>query len=204
MTEIQSEDEVQAADEPVLSRAEVAWAAGLSAAVFIGLWFVFPALASAFSALLFFAMALITLADLRHFIIPDVLSLPAIPAGLVANAMVIQGGHWQDGLLDGLTGAVAGAGAFYLMRWFYQRFRGGEGLGLGDVKLAGVAGAWLGAAALAPACLAATLAALAGVLIHALVRGTEGITAKMHIPFGSFIAPTIFAFWILRMMTIVP
>lgn len=173
----------------------------LSVALFAGLLALLPPTAAAFTACLFFAMALITLADFRHFIIPDVLSLPAIPIGLAANAMILKEGDWVSGLSDGLMGAVLGGGAFLLLRSLYFRLRGVEGLGLGDVKLAGVAGAWLGPAALAPACLVAALAALAAAL---LLSGRRKLHARLHLPFGSFIAPAIFLFWLMALAGLPP
>jgi leader peptidase (prepilin peptidase)/N-methyltransferase len=194
MAEIQPED-----DHPLLTGRMLAWAAGLSIPLFAMLALAIPPVAAAFTAYLFFTMALITLTDLRHFIVPDVLSLPAIPAGLLAQALVVRPDDWLAGVIDGLNGAAIGAGIFYLVRAAYFRLRGSEGLGLGDVKLAAVAGAWLGPAALAPACLAATLAALAGVLIMAVARGRKSLNPRMHVPFGSFIAPTVLAFWLGKM-----
>jgi leader peptidase (prepilin peptidase)/N-methyltransferase len=135
------------------------WLAILTLAAFAGLLSLVPPLPAAFTAYLFLTMALITLIDLRHFIIPDVLSLPAIAVGLLANIVLFPEGNRFAGLTHGLAGAVAGGGAFYLLRAVYFRLRGIEGLGLGDVKLAAVAGAWLGPAALPSACLLATLSA---------------------------------------------
>ncbi len=190
--------------EPVLGTKTIAWVAGLSLALLGGLLFLVPPVLAALSAYLFFTMALITLADLRHFIIPDVLSLPAIPIGLVASALVHPDGDWRAGVTSGLAGAAIGGGTFFLLRAAYFCIRGIEGLGLGDVKLAAAAGAWLGPAALAPACLMATLAAIAGVLIHAACSGHKRLQPRHHVPFGSFIAPTILAFWMGRILSPVP
>ena len=104
----------------------------------LGLLFVLPPSAAVATAYLAFTLGLITLSDARHFIIPDVLSLPAIPAGMVASVLVLHGGDWQSGLRESLFGIIAGGGTFYLLRWLYFRWRGVEGLGLGDVKLAAV------------------------------------------------------------------
>lgn len=180
-------------DAPLLESQTLAWAAGLSIVVLAGLWGFVPPLAAVFTAYLFFTMALITLTDLRHFIVPDVLSLPAVPVGLMANILVLHGGSWQAGLVDGVTGALIGGSVFLGLRLIYFRVRGTEGLGLGDVKLAVVAGAWLGPAPLASVCLVAALAALSAVLLQ---RGRHGLHARLHVPFGSFIAPTIFVFWL--------
>jgi leader peptidase (prepilin peptidase)/N-methyltransferase len=173
---------------------------GLSLAFFGALLFLVPPVTAALSAYLFFAMALITLVDLRHFIIPDLLSLPAIPIGIAANAMAGPDGGWLAGMTSGLAGAFIGGGAFYLLRAAYFMVRRIEGLGLGDVKLAAVAGAWLGPAALAPACLAATLSAIAGLLLHAAISGRHTLHPRRTVPFGSFIAPTILVFWVLRIL----
>jgi leader peptidase (prepilin peptidase)/N-methyltransferase len=190
MEETQSKGE-----EPLLGKRAIAWAAGLSLCLLGGLLFLVPPAVAVFGAYLFLSMTLITLADLRHFIIPDVLSLPAIPAGLMASAFLHPGGEWPAGFASGLGGALIGGGVFYLLRTAYFRLRGTEGLGLGDVKLAAVAGAWLGPAALAPACLVATLSALAAVLLHGVLKSSGEIDAHRHVPFGSFIAPTILVFW---------
>jgi leader peptidase (prepilin peptidase)/N-methyltransferase len=169
-----------------------------------GLLFLVPPVTAALSAYLFFTMALITLVDLRHFIIPDLLSLPAIPIGVAASAIVVTDGDWLAGVSSGLTGAIVGGGAFLLLRAVYFMVRRIEALGLGDVKLAAVAGAWLGPAALAPACLAATLSAIAALLFHAAISGRRALHPRRTIPFGSFIAPTILVFWLLRILSSSP
>lgn len=191
-------------DIPLPGGKAFAWAAAFTVLLFVVLLRFVSPLAAGFTAYLFFAMALITLTDLRHFIIPDVLSLPAIPLGLLANVLVTHEGDWQAGALDAITGALIGGGVFMALRMIYSRLRGIEGLGLGDVKLAAVAGAWLGPATLAPACLAAALAAIAAVLIQAAVKREKSIDAHAHIPFGSFIAPTIFVFWLGLLFLSVP
>ena len=178
------------------SKGTLLWLAVLTLSVFAGLLSFVPPLPAAFTAYLFFTMALITLIDLRHFIIPDVLSLPAIAIGMLASTVLVPEGDRFAGLTSGIAGAILGGGAFYLLRAVYFRFRGIEGLGLGDVKLAAVAGAWLGPAALAPACLLATLSAFAGVMLHGALNGRREIDARQKIPFGSFIAPAILILWI--------
>lgn len=176
--------------------------AALSVAVFAFLMTAVSFVTAAFGAYLFFTMAVITGIDRRHFVIPDVLSLPALGIGLLASAVFAPDGDWFAGLTEGLAGAVIGGGTLLLLRAAYFRFRGIEGLGLGDVKLAAVAGAWLGPATLAPACLAAALAAILGVLLQAALGGGKMINARRPVPFGSFMAPVIFAFWIMQILEI--
>ena len=188
---------------PRLSGTAFKAAAGLSVLLLSGLVFVMPVTAALASAYLAFTMGLITISDLRYFTIPDVLSLPAIPAGIMVNALLWSGGGGASALQDSVLGACAGAGVFYLLRILYHRLRGIEGLGLGDVKLAGVAGAWLGLDLLAPTCLLASLGALMAVMLQAaFTRDRRGLR-NAHVPFGSFIAPSIFIFWVVRLSGIV-
>ncbi|MFN0193359.1 MAG: prepilin peptidase [Aestuariivirga sp.] len=140
------------------------------------------------------AMLLIMLIDARSFIIPDWLSLPAIPAGVLATFAVYPA-PWDELLTDRILAAAAASGFLFAVRHIHWRTRGMEGLGLGDVKLAAVAGTWLGLANLAPTCLLATVAALAAVLIHHLKTGGS-VNRTTRVPFGSFIAPAILGVWL--------
>ena len=160
-------------------------------------WLPLPAAAA--TAILAFAMALITLSDLRYFRVPDVVSLPAIAVGGLANILVCHDGDWPAGLSESAAGAVLAGGSFYALRAAYYRFRGVEGLGLGDVKLAAVAGAWLGLEPLPMLVLAAAVAALAAVLLRAIFRPELPIDGASAIPFGSFLAPAILFFWLWRL-----
>ena len=168
----------------------------LALALFGLLLFIASAWAAGFSALLFFLMAMILLTDLRAFIVPDVLSLPAIPLGILANAMLAPAETVAAVVTESLAGAVIGAGVLYLLRAVYFRLRNIEGLGLGDVKLAAVAGAWLGPGALAPACLLAALAAFICLGVMAVLKGRNLLHARMPVPFGSFMAAAIVLVWI--------
>lgn len=91
------------------------------------------------------------------------------------------------GPLDGLIGATAGAGAFLVIRIVYQKVRGREGLGLGDVKLMGGIGAGLGATALPVVALIAAMAAMF-VAIFVGWRKGERPGSSTEIPFGAYLA----------------
>jgi leader peptidase (prepilin peptidase)/N-methyltransferase len=162
--------------------------AGL-AGVALGGW-LGGAMVGVFSGLLVGLMALVTVIDARDFLIPDVLSLPAIPAGLASGLVLGGAAAFWDQLL---AAAVAG-GVLFILRAVYQRFRGIEGLGLGDVKLGAAAGAWLGLQALPMTCLLACLAALTAVLVQS-ATGKVAVDGKMALPFGCFIAPAIAVMW---------
>ena len=105
-----------------------------------------PGLAGMLGAALALDVIAIAAIDARRFIIPDELTLAALVLG-IANAGLET---WPEGwsavfsLIGAalLRGAVL-AGCFFALRALYARLRGREGIGLGDVKLAGAGGVWL-------------------------------------------------------------
>jgi leader peptidase (prepilin peptidase)/N-methyltransferase len=120
--------------------------------------------------------------DLKQMILPDWITLPLIPAGL-ALAWV------QDQpLLERVIGAVAGYAAFAGIAWIYHRWRGRDGLGLGDAKLLAAAGAWTGWASLPSVVLVASVSALVWVL---MARPDP----QKPFPFGPFLALGFWLVW---------
>src|SRR5260370_24877376 len=87
-------------------------------------------------------MIAIAAVDARRFIIPDELTAAALALGL-AYAAVEDSEVWAQALAWAVLRGVVPALAFPGVRAGYRRWRGREGLGLGDVQLAGVAGVWL-------------------------------------------------------------
>jgi leader peptidase (prepilin peptidase)/N-methyltransferase len=126
--------------------------------------------------LLVTALVPITLIDLDHRIIPNRITGPAAIAALVAIAVLDT-----DFLVEALIGAVAGGGFFFIAAVLYPR-----GMGMGDVKLAGVLGLYLGRA-VAPAIL---IALIAGVIVGAAIIARKGAVEgrKTAVPFGPFLA----------------
>jgi len=139
------------------------------------------------------AMTAIAAIDARHFIIPDKLVLAGLALGL-ADASIADPEHAVTGLASAAARGFALALVFFAFRAAYRRIRGREGLGLGDVKLAAVAGTWLGWTAAGLAVDIAALAALAAVIIDA--RRGQHITSATRIPFGLFLAPAIWIAWL--------
>ena len=127
--------------------------------------------------------------DLRCWLLPDVLTLPLIIAGLVAGAA-----FEPERLANRSLGAIIGYLSLAAVAAFYRVLRGREGLGRGDAKLLAAAGAWLGATALPQVILLAALSALvsAGCLRLAGAR-IDGQTA---LPFGPFLAFAIWVLWL--------
>ena len=134
---------------------------------------------------------LLTLAwiDVRTMILPDVLTLPLLMAGLIVTWLMAS-----DALLEHVLGAVFGYLGLTAVAWGYRWLRGREGLGMGDARLLGAAGAWLGLSALPfVVLLAACLGLLAAGI--ALVAGTR-VTAATAIPFGPFLALATWLAWL--------
>jgi leader peptidase (prepilin peptidase)/N-methyltransferase len=76
-------------------------------------------------------------------------------------------------------------------------------LGLGDVKLAAVAGAWLDWLTIPIAIELAAFAALSAYLFRHLAFG-KAISATQRFPFGTFFAPAIWLSWILETALFIP
>jgi leader peptidase (prepilin peptidase)/N-methyltransferase len=126
--------------------------------------------------LLVTALVPITLIDLDHRIIPNRITGPAALAGLVAIAALDT-----DFLPEAVIAAVAGGGFFFVAAVLYPR-----GMGMGDVKLAGMLGVYLGRA-VAPAIF---IALIAGVAVGAAIIARKGAAEgrKTAVPFGPFLA----------------
>ncbi|HYS49484.1 MAG TPA: A24 family peptidase [Xanthobacteraceae bacterium] len=154
-----------------------------------------PGLRGVLGAGLALAMVAIAAIDARHFIIPDVLSGAAFALAL-ANAAIDPWGTVLEGLGAALLRGAVLAASFFALRAVYYRIRGREGIGLGDVKLAGVAGAWLDWTTIPIAIEIAALAALAVYLLRQFA-GRRPVSAMARLPFGLFLAPAIWLGWLL-------
>jgi leader peptidase (prepilin peptidase)/N-methyltransferase len=150
--------------------------AGL-AAVFVGLLLAFEGdgIEIALGAALAATLATITLTDLEHRRIPNVV---LIVSALIGLALLVLGD--RDALADHLIAAAAAFAALFLVALAYPR-----GMGMGDVKLAGVMGLYLGKA-VAPALLIGfAVGALYGL---ALIARHGSAARKQAVPFGPFLA----------------
>ena len=137
-------------------------------------------------------VAIIVRSDLENFRIPDAANALAAALGLLGAAL-----EGAETAAFALVRAAAAFAAFYLVRWLYWRLRGAHGLGLGDVKLAGVGGLWLGLADLALAVDLACVAILGYLFARRWAWG-EPLDPRRRLPFGAALAPAIFLAWFLR------
>jgi leader peptidase (prepilin peptidase)/N-methyltransferase len=127
--------------------------------------------------------------DLDHHIIPNAITLPGIPLGLLAGVVL---GH--PPLLDRIVGTLAGAGFLYLVLFYGSVLYGQDAMGEGDLNLIAVVGAFLGWQAVIVTILVACVAgSLVGVSLIALGR----LGRRQHIPFGPFLAlgALVAVFW---------
>jgi len=150
------------------------------------------ALAAGF-ALVMLAIAVI---DQRSFIIPNWLNAIGFGLALVHAAAQEPNMIAQAVAIAALRG-LALALFLFTIRVLYEKVRGRQGLGLGDVKLAFVAGAWLNWLMIPVAIELAALAALSAYLWRRLVLG-QSIPPTSRIPFGLFFAPAIWVCWLLE------
>lgn len=130
----------------------------------------------AFSA----SLVVISFIDLHYQIIPNVISLPGIVFGLVASFLGFSMVVW----LDSLIGVIAGGGFFFLVSFFFQRIRGKEGLGGGDIKLLAMIGAWIGGGSLL---FVVFISSVAGTLIGGGSLLFAGQKIGGRIPYGPFL-----------------
>lgn len=142
--------------------------------------------------LLMLSMIAVAFIDAEHFIIPDEISLGGTVVGL--GLSFIHGGVIQFNFdapwkpmfpLDALIGAAAGCGILGLLRCVHKKLTKIEGMGLGDVKLAAMIGAFIGWYGLPPVFLASSITGLLAGGITLLIQ-RKG--ARAHLPFGTFLA----------------
>lgn len=129
---------------------------------------------------LVFACAMIVLfaIDLEHRILPNVITLPGIAAGLVSSAFL------PPGLTSALIGASVCALALWGMGELVSRILGKDALGFGDVKMIAMMGAFLG---WQQTLVALFLASLLGSVIGLGIVAVTG-NRDYQIPLGSFLA----------------
>lgn len=134
---------------------------------------------------------LMTLAviDIRHMILPNVLTLPLLAIGLAVAA-------WLDEarVAEHVVGAIAGFAVFWTIAIAYRMLRGREGLGLGDAKLLAAAGAWVSWQGLPGVVLLGSLSALILVLL-AMVVGF-GPDPSRRMAFGPYLCLGTWLIWL--------
>ena len=138
--------------------------------------------------------------DLRYKLLPNAITYPGLVLLLVLRTLApdpwivshtpklfgLEGAPiWAVSLFGSVLGALVGGGSLWLVREAYYRLRHVEGMGLGDVKMMLMVGAFLGwQLTLLTIFVASLLGSLVGVLLI-----SRGGSMKMQIPFGVFLGP---------------
>lgn len=141
-----------------------------------GLYFVFTAM-----------LVAQTYIDIRHFIVPDEFSIYAVPVGVAGCALLGLLGApevptWRASVVGALVGGV-GLGSVALVYWLIRRE---EGMGLGDVKLLAMIGAFLGP--LPPLLVVVLVASVSGAVVGGALMLARRGGLRTAVPFGPFLA----------------
>lgn len=139
-----------------------------------------------FFASCLFASALIVLGfiDYRHKILPDRITFPGIALGLIYAFR-----RSDLTFLQALLGAAVGAGFLLIIYAGYYLVRKKEGLGLGDVTMMLMVGAYLG---WLKTLLTLILASFAGALVGIIIITAKKKDLQYMLPYGTFLAPAAF------------
>ncbi len=146
-----------------------------SARHFAGSWFE-VAVGCAFCA----AMITLAMIDLENFILPDVITLPGFVIGLLLQPFL----SWST-LPSALIGAIGGSVALYAIGWIWEIVRGVWGMGLGDVKMILMVGAFLGWQGVVFTLFAGSMS---GAVVGLGLLATGRLHQEGKLPFGVFLA----------------
>jgi leader peptidase (prepilin peptidase)/N-methyltransferase len=173
----------------------------LTAVLFFGCYWAFGLTIDTLKWCVFSAiMIVLVFTDLRERILPDVVNFAGLGLGLIFSLFMRP----SDGtarfvayfvfpslhsaraisLLDALLGAAAGGGLLWLVMEAYFRLRHREGMGLGDVKMMLMVGAFLG---LKRTMLTIFAGSILGTLLGVAFILARGKKSDYELPFGSFL-----------------
>jgi leader peptidase (prepilin peptidase)/N-methyltransferase len=141
------------------------------------------------SCLLGWWLLALAVIDIRHFLLPDFLTLPLVAAGLAVAFALEPESFW-----DHAIGAAAGLLFVLLLRQGYWMLRRREGIGLGDAKLLAASGALVSWKGLPSVVLIAAVAALAGALLRTPRGGSISLTDR--VPFGAALCLGTWIVWL--------
>ncbi len=147
--------------------------AGVAALFLASRWLFGFTLAAAAGAVLATAAVILAATDLEHRVLPDEVTLGGAALGLSLAAL-----RGFQPFLESVLGAAAGAGVLFLIRIAYRAVRGAEGMGLGDVKMAAMVGAFSGGAGVLLTFLFASAAGALFGLLSTLVREADWAMAR--------------------------
>jgi leader peptidase (prepilin peptidase)/N-methyltransferase len=152
----------------------------LTAIMFVAFWWYYGPGLLLVSRLLFgTALIVLFFVDLEHHLLPNAITLPGIVVGFLFSLGIEPG--WRSSLI----GMLLGGGLLFATAEGYYRLRGEEGLGMGDVKMLAMIGAFLGWQL---TLVTLMMASIAGSVVGGLLIVFGGGGMKTALPFGTFLA----------------
>lgn len=139
-----------------------------------------PSIETTLVLILTWGLIAMSVIDTEHQLLPDVLTIPLLWLGLIANQFELFASP-----SDALLGAIAGYLSLWLVFHVFYLLTGKEGIGYGDFKLFALFGAWSGWQLLPQILL---LSSLVGALIGVGMILLRGRDRSLPIPFGPYIA----------------
>ena len=140
------------------------------------------------TTLLFFILTIcfviIFFIDLKHFIIPNELTITLMVIGILKSIVPDLNNEIFPNFINSVLGGVIGYVLIWLIILFYKKVRNKEGMGLGDAKLLSAIGFWFGWVSLPFILFFSSFIALVSVLPD-LIKNKRNLTSQ--IPFGPFI-----------------
>ena len=156
----------------------------LNIVLFSIIYFVFGiSLTSLLLMILAFVFIIVFFIDLKHYIIPNILTFPLMILGFIKSFDPNLNSLFPN-YLNSLIGGMFGYGIIWSIIFFYKQIKNKEGMGLGDAKLLAAIGFWFGWIAIPFVIFSSSIVALIAVL-PSLINKSKKFSSE--IPFGPFI-----------------
>lgn len=131
---------------------------------------------------------MLTFIDLDFQILPDSITIPGIPLGLIAGSFLLPDPFSRSalvGFINSLLGIISGGGLFFLIAILGEKIFRQEAMGGGDIKLMAMIGGFLGWKSILLTTFAASLTGSIVGIIYMIIKGKG---RGLKVPFGPFIA----------------
>ena len=156
----------------------------LNIVLFSIIYFIFGiSLTSLLLMILAFAFIIVFFIDLKHYIIPNILTFPLMILGFVKSFDPNLNSLFPN-YLNSLIGGIFGYGIIWSIIFFYKQIKNKEGMGLGDAKLLAAIGFWFGWISIPFVIFSSSIVALI-LVIPSLLNKSRKFSSQ--IPFGPFI-----------------
>ena len=127
------------------------------------------------------SLVVIFFTDLNEYLILDIFTLPLSVIGFILSALILN--PFNVMVADSFAGLIIGFSVFYLIRWFFYKYKKIEGMGLGDAKLMIMIGAWLGLKSILFVMFFSSVTALIVAIPLTIIKKDK----RYPIPYGCFI-----------------